>query len=92
MAQVNVHVTPEFDEALGRLVRLRGLRSKSEAIRWAVVEALDREIGRSQTADFRAWLGAARAAPLNPKPRFLSEDELWGRSGLWLTGSWSCHE
>jgi Arc/MetJ-type ribon-helix-helix transcriptional regulator len=56
MAQVNVHVTPEFDEALGRLVRLRGLRSKSEAIRWAVVEALDREIGRSQTADFRAWL------------------------------------
>lgn len=77
MAQINVHVTPEFEQALGRLVRLRGLRSKSEAIRSAVLEALEREIGRTGKVDFRDLLGAANAAPLNPNPRFRSDDELW---------------
>jgi Arc/MetJ-type ribon-helix-helix transcriptional regulator len=81
MAQINVHVTPEFEQALGRLVRLRGLRSKSEAIRSAVLEALEREVGRGEKTDFRAWLGAACAVPLNPSPRFRSEDALWGPAG-----------
>ena len=27
--------------------------------------------------DYRSWLGLALKAPLNPKPRFRSEDELW---------------
>jgi Arc/MetJ-type ribon-helix-helix transcriptional regulator len=81
MAQINLHVTREFEQALGRLVRLRGLRSKSEAIRSAVLEALERETERGGTTDFREWLGAARAAPLNPRPRFRSEDELWGPVG-----------
>lgn len=80
MARINVQVTPEFEQALGRLMRLRGLRSKFEAIRSAVLEALEREIERKVTTDFSAWLGAARAAPLNPTPRFRSEDELWRRS------------
>jgi hypothetical protein len=81
MAQINLHVTPEFEQALGRLVRLRGLRSKSEAIRSAVLEALERETERGGTTDFRGWLGAARAVPLNPRPRFRSESELWGPAG-----------
>lgn len=39
MAQINLHVTPEFEDALDTLMRARGLRSKSEAIRHAVREA-----------------------------------------------------
>lgn len=39
MAQVNLHVTEEFEAALEALMRGRGLRSKSEAIRLAVREA-----------------------------------------------------
>lgn len=39
MAQINLHVTPEFEEALEALMRARRLRSKSEAIRHAVQEA-----------------------------------------------------
>ena len=39
MAQVNLHTTPEFDEALSALMKGRGLKSKSEAIRLAVREA-----------------------------------------------------
>lgn len=39
MAQINLHVTPEFEEALEALMRARRLRSKSEAIRYAVQEA-----------------------------------------------------
>lgn len=39
MAQVNLHVTPEFEEALEALMQGRRLRSKSEAIRYAVREA-----------------------------------------------------
>jgi hypothetical protein len=29
------------------------------------------------TFDYRPWLGLALRAPLNPKPRFRNEDELW---------------
>lgn len=39
MAQINLHVTQEFEEALELLMRGRRLRSKSEAIRHAVQEA-----------------------------------------------------
>lgn len=39
MAQINLHVTPDFEEALEALMRGRALRSKSEAIRHAVQEA-----------------------------------------------------
>lgn len=38
MAQINLHVTPEFEQALEALVRGRRLTSKSEAIRHAVQE------------------------------------------------------
>lgn len=39
MAQLNLHVTPEFERALTALMRGRGLASKSQAIRDAVQEA-----------------------------------------------------
>lgn len=39
MPQINLHVTPEFEQALEALVRGRRLTSKSQAIRYAVQEA-----------------------------------------------------
>lgn len=39
MAQINLHVTPEFEQALETLIRARGFASKSEAIRHVVQEA-----------------------------------------------------
>lgn len=39
MPQINLHVTTEFEASLEALMRHRGLRSKSEAIRLAVQEA-----------------------------------------------------
>lgn len=76
MAQLNLHLTPEFERALKRFMRLRGLTSKSEAVRTAVREAAVRD-ARKGHADFRTWIGAARAAPVNPHPRFSSDDDLW---------------
>ena len=77
MAQLNVHLTSEFEQDLHRFKDLRGLPSKSEAVRVAVREALERELRQPPRVDFREWLGLARQAPLNPNPRFGSHDELW---------------
>ncbi len=81
MAQMNLHLTPEFERDLARLMKLRGIRTKSEAVRVAVregVERSQRETGAR--TDFSAWQGAALAAAVNPEPRFASDDDLWGRA------------
>ena len=78
MTQLNLHVSPEFEADLARFRDLRGIRSKSEAVRIAVREALERELATSATVDFHDWIGLAAAAPQNPRPRFRTEDDLWG--------------
>ena len=77
MAQLNLNMTPEFEEALRRFMRLRGIRAKSEAIRVAVREGVERSIGAVGRSSFAPWLGAAARAPENPKPRFASDSDLW---------------
>lgn len=77
MGQININLTPEFEAALERLMRLRKIRSKSEAIREAVAECAARSGPAEPVKDFKAWIGAALAAPLNPDPRFENEDDLW---------------
>lgn len=78
MPQLNMHLTPEFQQSLADYMRLRHLKTKSEAIREAVREALERERSRRRTADFTTWLGLANRVPQNPHPRFSSDDDLWG--------------
>jgi hypothetical protein len=58
MKQINLNVTPEFERDLRQYMKLRKLDRKSDAIRWAIREALSRESG-SADYDFRAWLGLA---------------------------------
>ena len=77
MAQVNLHVTDEFAQDLEDLMRLRELRTKSEAIRLAVREAAIAVRKQKEPFDFEKWRGLALKFPEQPKPRFLSDDDLW---------------
>lgn len=77
MPQINLHLTPEFEEALAELMRLRHIRTKSDAIRLAVQEAVEQEYRRKRTPDFSRWLGLGLGAPENPNPRFHSDEDLW---------------
>ena len=74
MPQINLHVTPTFEEALRRLMRLRSFRSKSEAIRLVVQEAADAAQGRSRGLGFADLHGIARPDPDQPP---LTDDMLW---------------
>jgi hypothetical protein len=76
MRQLNLNVTPEFERDLRRLMRQRGISNKSDAIRGAVADAAARHAA-NMNCDFRSWLGLGLKAPLNPKPRFHGEDDLW---------------
>jgi hypothetical protein len=64
----------EFD--LQTLMKVRGIRTKSDAMRIAVQETARRgSVG--DTAQFGELAGAWLLAPLNAKPKFSFEDELW---------------
>jgi len=76
MRQLNLNVSEEFERDLRRFMRQKGITKQSEAIRLAVREAAAKA-NQGQHSDFRSWLGLGLKAPLNPKPRFRSEDDLW---------------
>jgi len=77
MPQINIHLTAEFENALAEYMQIRRIKTKSDAIRLAVWEGLERERRRRQAPDFSRWLGLAKGAPENPHPRFRSDDDLW---------------
>ena len=77
MSQLNIHMTPSFEEILARFMKTRKIRTKSAAIRIAVEEALERQLRDARSTDFTAWLGAGTKAPTNPNRRFASDDDLW---------------
>ena len=74
--QLNLHMTPEFEKALARLMRVRGIATKSEAVRVAVIEAAERARRQPRPNAFRELIGAGLRGPRR-KPRFRSEDDLW---------------
>lgn len=77
MGQLNMHVDPSFDRTLARLMRARGIQTKSAAIRLAVQEALRNATRDARATDFAAWIGLGLRSPQNPSPRFASDDDLW---------------
>lgn len=77
VSQLNIQMNPEFERNLAQLMRLRGLKTKSETIRVAVQESLERLLDQQRKTDFHEWLGLAVSAPQNPSPRFGSDDDLW---------------
>ena len=76
MRQLNLNVSEEFERDLRRFMRQKGITKQSEAIREAVREAAAKASAIPHS-DFRGWLGLGLRAPLNSKPRFRSEDDLW---------------
>ena len=77
MSQLNIHMTPEFEEALSEYMKLKRVRTKSDAVRLAVQEAVERERRLKIVPDFSRWMDLARSVPENPRPRFRSDDDLW---------------
>lgn len=77
MSQINIHVTSELEHTLAEFMRLRRIETKSDAIRAALQEALEREQRRRETPDFSRWVGLGTQEPENPSPRFRSDDDLW---------------
>ena len=77
MSQLNINLTREFETALERLMRARGIKTKAEAVRLAVREALERT-HTERGADFTSWIGLGKAVPENQARRFHSDDDLWG--------------
>ena len=74
MPQINIHVTPPFERALSRFMRLRSIGSKSEAIRLAVQEAYERARVHANGVSFGDLLGAARPEPGAAR---ITDDMLW---------------
>jgi Arc/MetJ-type ribon-helix-helix transcriptional regulator len=77
MSQINIHLTSELEQTLAEFMRLRQIKTKSDAIRSALQEALERERRRNETPDFSRWVGLGTKGPENPSPRFRSDDDLW---------------
>lgn len=75
MRQLNLNVTPEFEQDLLHYMKQKKIATKSEAIRHALHEAVAN--GQDPDYDFRPWLGMGLKAPLRQKRRFRSEDDLW---------------
>ncbi|MCS6951727.1 MAG: hypothetical protein RMK57_04250 [Bryobacterales bacterium] len=76
MKQLNINVTLEFERDLELLMKERKIARKSDAIRLAVREAVQR-LSPSREYDFRSWLGQGLKAPVRRRRKFRNEDELW---------------
>ena len=79
MAQLNLNLDDEFEKNLAEFMRLRQIPTKSAAIRLALKEGVEKLRRIKRAADFNQWLGAGLAAPLNPKPRFKTHDDVWDK-------------
>ena len=77
MAQINLILTPEFEKDLMRYMKLKGFSQKSEAIREALHEAVEKAKSQKQGHNFKRWRAMALKAPLNSKPKFKTHDDLW---------------
>jgi hypothetical protein len=77
MSQLNIHLHPRFEAELQEFMELRGIPTKSEAVRVAVSEGVARAKRARSPESFRAWIGLAAQGRPNPKPRFRSDAEIW---------------
>jgi len=77
MSQLNLHITPAFEQELLKFMKIRHIPTKAEAIRVAIKEGLEHSIGHIKTSDFSDWVGLGNQAPTNKKIKFKSDDDLW---------------
>ena len=74
MPRLTLQTTPEFEEDLKRIMEQKALKTKSEAVRFAVHETAERLQAKF---DYSTLLGLGNVGPTNPNPRFKSDDDLW---------------
>lgn len=79
MKQLNIQLDQRLARGIEILIKERNLKGKSEAVRLAVQEAVDRLLGaRGSGAALRNSLGFALSiGKVKSTRRFKSEDELW---------------
>jgi hypothetical protein len=77
MSQLNIHMTPLFEQILREFMKARHIRTKAEAIRTAVTEGLEHTSLNAKPTDFSTWAGLAIQIPMNKKTKFHSDDDLW---------------
>ncbi len=77
MSQLNINMSAQFEADLTSFMRLRGIRSKSEAVRVAIREGLERSSPPPAGGSFRSWLGLAGPPDSQTPESPLTEDELW---------------
>ena len=80
MSQLNVNLDQATEENLRQLMRLRAIRTKSDAVRVALAEAVERATLGRTTVKYAEWLRLGTRVPLNPSARFAGHDDLWGAS------------
>jgi hypothetical protein len=80
MGQLNIHMSPAFEQKLKRYMKVRQIKTKSDAVRTAVDEALELAQKRP-TVNLRDLFGAARQLPQRPRKSWLKEDDLWDSNG-----------
>jgi hypothetical protein len=74
MAQINLHTTPEFEQQLGVLMRLKSISTKSEAIRMAVAAQAKAAQMSQQRHDFSALIGLLKT---EQPGRFATDGAVW---------------
>jgi hypothetical protein len=76
MPQINLIITTEFEKNLKQYMRYNKIRKKSQAIRQALKDAVEKTKKKTFT-DFRDWRGLGLKTPLNSNPRFKKDEDLW---------------
>ena len=77
MAQLNLNLTREFLKDLQTYMKLKGIPTKSEAIRCALREGVQRLTAARRQTSYRDWIGKALKAPPREGVKFKDEDSLW---------------
>lgn len=77
MTQLNIHLTSSFESNLRKFMKLRHIKTKSEAIRIAIKEGVERASAYSSPTNFSDWLGFANQVPVNKNVKFSSDNDLW---------------
>lgn len=94
MAQINFHTTPEFEQALAALMKARGLKSRSEAIRAAVLEAAKPLLEDRARAVDAMWgavarLPGQRTSATSEELQREIDDEMEAKLHRLASGEWS---
>lgn len=80
MSQLNIEVSPDFWEKLKKFMDLRGIANRSDAVRLAVEEALEKTNEKPKVS-WKQLLGAGLVGELQPRDQWMTEDKLWDGNG-----------